>query len=53
MMEQLKAKAREILVVFTAVAVLLSAAIPMIGDMILILITGAMGWFLSDKPAAK
>lgn len=46
---KLKAKGREVLVVFTATAILLSAALPLIGDMILILFTGVIGWFLSSS----
>lgn len=48
MMDKLKAKGREILITLTAAAILLSAALPMIGDAMLILVTGAMGWFLSE-----
>jgi hypothetical protein len=47
MWDKLKAKGRELLVTFTAVAMLLSFAIPMVGDAILIILTGAVGWFLS------
>lgn len=51
MWDKLKAKGRELLITFTAVAMLLTVALPMIGDMILIVLTGAIGWFLSgDKP---
>lgn len=53
MLEQLKAKGREILVTLTAAGILLSVALPLVGDALLILVTGAMGWFLSDKPPAK
>jgi hypothetical protein len=53
MLDQLKAKGREILVTLTAVAILLSAAMGVVGDAVLILVTGALGWFLSDKPTDK
>lgn len=53
MLDQLKAKGREILVTLTAAGILLSVALPLVGDALLILVTGAMGWFLSDKPADK
>lgn len=49
MLEDLKAKGRELLVTFTAVAMLLSFAIPVVGDAILIILTGAVGWFTSSK----
>lgn len=49
MMEQLKAKGREILVVLTAVAMLLSVALGVVGDAIMLLMTGALGWVLSEK----
>jgi hypothetical protein len=48
MMEQLKAKAREVLVIFTAVAMLLSVALGLVGDAIMLLLTGALGWALSE-----
>lgn len=48
MLEALKAKGREILVTLTAAGMLLSAALPLVGDAMLILVTGALGWFLSD-----
>lgn len=47
---KLKAKGREVLVLLTAVAILLSAALGLVGDAVLILLVGAVGWFLSDKP---
>lgn len=47
--ETLKAKGRELLVLLTAIAMLLSAALGLIGDATLILIVGAVGWFLSEK----
>jgi len=51
MWDQLRAKGREILITLTAAGILLSIALPMVGDMLLILVTGAMGWFLSEgKP---
>lgn len=50
MLDQLKAKGREILVTLTAAAILLSVALPLVGDALLILVTGAMGWFVSEKP---
>lgn len=53
MMDQLKAKGREILVTLTAAGILLSVALPLVGDALLILVTGALGWFLSDKSAEK
>ncbi len=48
MLEKLKAKGREVLVLFTAVAILMSAALGLAGDAILILLVGSLGWFLSD-----
>lgn len=55
MLEQMKAKGREILVLFTAVAILMSAVIGLAGDAILILLVGALGWFVSsgDGPDDK
>jgi fucose permease len=49
---KLKDKGREVLVLLTAVAILLSAALGLVGDAVLILVVGATGWFLSqdDKP---
>lgn len=49
MMDQLKTKGREILVTLTAVAILLSAALGIVGDAVLILMVGALGWFLADS----
>ena len=49
MLEQLKAKGREVLVVLTAVAMLLSVALGVVGDAIMLLMTGALGWVLSEK----
>jgi hypothetical protein len=49
MLEQLKAKGREVLVVFTAVAMLLSVALGVVGDAIMLLLTGALGWALSQE----
>jgi hypothetical protein len=49
MMDQLKAKGREVLVTMTAAGILLSAALGVVGDAVLILVTGALGWFLTDK----
>lgn len=49
MWDKLKAKGRELLVTFTAVAMLLSIALPLVGDAILIILTGALGWFLSAE----
>jgi hypothetical protein len=48
MLDNLKAKGREILITLTAAGILLSAALPLVGDAMLILVTGALGWFLSD-----
>lgn len=48
MMDQLKEKGREILVVFTAVAMLLSVALGVVGDAIMLLLTGALGWAMSQ-----
>jgi len=48
MLDQLKAKAREVLVIFTAVAMLLSVALGVVGDAIMLLLTGALGWALSQ-----
>jgi hypothetical protein len=48
MLDQLKAKGREILVTFTAIAMLLSVVLGVVGDAIMLLLTGALGWFLSD-----
>lgn len=53
MLDQLRAKGREILVTLTAVAILLSAALGVVGDAVLILVVGALGWFITDKPEAK
>ena len=53
MLDQLKAKGREILVTLTAAGILLSVALPLVGDAMLILVTGALGWFLSDPPKDK
>lgn len=52
MWEKLKAKGREVLILLTAVAMLLSAVTGLIGDAVLMLMVGAIGWFLSenDKP---
>ncbi len=48
MIDQLKAKGREVLVVFTAVAMLLSVALGVVGDAIMLLLTGALGWAMSQ-----
>ncbi len=50
MWENMKAKGREVLVLLTAVAMLLSVALGVIGDALMMLMIGAVGWFLSDKP---
>ena len=47
MLEQLKAKGREVLVVLTAVAMLLSVALGVVGDAIMLLMVGVVGWVLS------
>lgn len=52
MMDQLKAKGREVLVLFTAVAMLLSVALGVVGDAILMLLIGAVGW-LNSQPGDK
>jgi hypothetical protein len=49
MLDQLKAKGRELLVVMVAASMLLSVAGGMIMDAVLILLVGAVGWFLSSK----
>jgi hypothetical protein len=48
MLEKLKAKGREVLVLFTAVAMLMSVALGVVGDAIILLLTGALGWALSE-----
>lgn len=48
MIEKLKAKGREVLVLLTAVAMLLSVALGVVGDAILMLLIGAVGWALSE-----
>ena len=48
MLDQLKAKGREVLVVLTAVAMLLSVALGVVGDAIMLLMVGVVGWVLSD-----
>jgi hypothetical protein len=52
MLDKLKAKGREVLVLLTAVAILLSAALGLVGDAVLILVVGSLGWFLSDNEKA-
>lgn len=52
-LDKLKAKGREVLVLLTAVAILLSAALGLVGDAVLILVVGSLGWFLSEKTPAK
>jgi hypothetical protein len=49
MMDQLKAKGREVLVVLTAVAMLLSVALGVVGDAIMLMMVGVVGWVLSEK----
>lgn len=48
MLDKLKAKGREVLVLFTAVAMLLSVALGVVGDALLMLMIGAVGWLLSE-----
>lgn len=48
MLDQLKAKGREVLVVLTAVAMLLSVALGVVGDAIMLLMVGVVGWVLSE-----
>jgi hypothetical protein len=50
MIDDLKKKGREVLILMTAVSILLSAALGLVGDAVLILMVGALGWWLSDKP---
>lgn len=45
----LRAMVREVLIVLTAVSMLLSVALGVVGDAITILLIGAVGWFLSEK----
>lgn len=52
MMDQLKAKGREVLVLFTAVAMLLSVATGIVGDAIMMLLIGALGW-INSQPSDK
>lgn len=52
MLDKLKAKGREILVILTAVAMLLSVAGGVVFDALAILIVGSVGWFASE-PEAK
>lgn len=49
MLDQLRAKGREVLVLLTAVAMLLSVALGVVGDAMMMLIVGATGWFLSQS----
>lgn len=51
--DKLKAKGREVLILLTAVAMLLSVALGVIGDALLMLVIGAVGWFLSDDVGGK
>lgn len=52
MLDQLKAKGREVLVLFTAVAMLLSVALGVVGDAMLMLLVGAIGW-INSQPEKK
>lgn len=49
MLEQLKAKGREVLVLLTAVAMLLSVALGVVGDALMMLMIGVVGWLLSEQ----
>ncbi len=49
MLEDLKAKGRELMIVLTAAAMLLSVASGVMVDAVLILVVGAAGWFTSSK----
>ena len=49
MLNDLKAKGRELMVVMTAAAMLLSVASGVIVDAVLIFLVGAVGWFTSSK----
>jgi fucose permease len=53
MLDKLKAKGREVLVLFTAVAMLLSVALGVIGDALMLLVLGAIGWVISNDDASK
>lgn len=53
LLTKMKTKGRELLVLLTAAAVLLSMAMGVIGDAMMILIVGGLGWFLSDKDETK
>jgi hypothetical protein len=53
MLDQLKAKGRELLVVMVAASMLLSVAGGVVMDALLILLVGAVGWFTSSKPSAE
>lgn len=49
MLEQLKAKGREVLVLLTAVAMLLSVALGVVSDALMMLMIGVVGWLLSEQ----
>jgi hypothetical protein len=49
MLDDLKAKGRELMVVMTAAAMLLSVASGIAVDAVLIFLVGAAGWFTSSK----
>lgn len=49
MMDMLKAKGREVLILLTAVSMLLSVALGVVGDAIMLLTVGAVGWVLSKE----
>lgn len=46
---KLREKGRELLVLFTAAAILMSSIMGIIGDAMLILLVGAIGYFLSGS----
>lgn len=47
MLEHLRAKGREVLILLTATAMIMSLVTGVIGDMAMILITGFIGYLLS------
>jgi hypothetical protein len=53
MLDQLRAKGREVLVTMTAVALLLSGVLGLVGDMLLLLLVGGWGWFISAPQSDK
>lgn len=53
MLDKLREKAREVLVIFTAVAMLLSVALGVVGDAMLIGIIGFWGWYMATLERKK